>query len=233
VSSAARNAYQLAFEISPIVLVEGIASNIPGGLMPIVFLTEAANFTDSLLNGNVPDNLDRYFAHWKPLPGTTLIQNAIATYPFANQAVAANAVIRQPLTISMLMNCPVQQAGGYAAKLATVTVLQGALQQHINAGGTFTIATPACMLPNCILLNMRDVSGGESKQPQHTFQFDFIQPLITLNTAAQVYNNLMSRINAGLPTGQTPTWSGVQSSPASAANPVPLTQQIGYPFSVL
>lgn len=201
--------FKLGYEISPVILVNGIASQIPGQMLPIVAITQAGDFTTGLLSGDaVPPSLDNYFAHWKPLPGTTMVSSQVGMYPFANQAVAGNAIIAQPLNISMLMNCPVQTAGGYTGKLATLTVLAQILAAHNAQGGTYTVVTPSQYYPNCILTLMRDVSGGESKQVQHTWQFDFTQPLITLNAAAQVLNGLMSKINDGLPTGQFPQWSG-------------------------
>jgi hypothetical protein len=233
-SSAGREIFKLGYEISPIILVNGIAINIPGQMLPIVALTEATNFAQGLLQGNLPA-LDQYFAHWKPLPGTELLHNLIAMYPFANQSVAANAIITQPLQISMLMNCPVQSAGGYTSKLATMTLLMSVLKQHSLSGGTFTVATPSGLFANCILSAVRDVSSGDSKQAQHTFQFDFLQPLITLDQTAQVYNSLMSKISAGLPTSQTPAWSGVDAT-VGVPSPTPNVNygdKLGYPFSLL
>jgi hypothetical protein len=216
-SSPGYELYKLGYEISPVILVNGIASLIPGQMLPIVALTQAADFTLGLLNGDtVPSSLDQYFAHWKPLPGTTLIQNQIGSYPFANQSIAANATIAQPLQISLQMNCPVQQEGGYTAKLATLTVLQQALAMHTQLGGTFTIATPGQVFTNCILVLVRDISGGASYQVQHTWQFDFLQPLITINQATQVYSALMNKIAGQLPTGLLPSWSGVDSTVGAA-----------------
>lgn len=215
--SSGSETFKLGYEISPIILVNGVASLIPGQMLPIVALTQAADFTLGLLSGgNVPTSLDQFTCHWKPLPGTTLISNQIAPYPFANQTIAANATIAQPLTISMMMNCPVQSAGGYVTKLAMLTVLQQTLQQHNAVGGTYTIATPGQLFTNCVLTGVRDVSGGESKQVQHTWQFDFIQPLITVNQASQVLNSLFTKIAGGLPTPNPPVWSGPSSTVLSS-----------------
>lgn len=208
-SSLGLSVFKLGYEISPVILTNGIASNIPGQMLPIVALTEASNFTLGLLSGEGLPDLDQYFAHWKPLAATTLIDNQVAMYPFANQAVAANAVISQPLTISMLMACPVQAEGGYTTKLATLMVLQQTLQQHNATGGTYTIATPSNVFTSCLLTKVTDVSGGNSKQTQFMWQFDFIQPLITINQAQQVYSSLMTKIAGGLQTPQIPTWSGL------------------------
>ena len=38
-ASAARSAYQLAFQVSPIILQGGIAAGTPGGMLPIIGLT--------------------------------------------------------------------------------------------------------------------------------------------------------------------------------------------------
>ena len=202
--------FKLGYQISPIILVNGIASSIPGQALPIVALTQGPNFIAGLFNGNgLPSSLDSFFAHWKPLPGTTLINNQVGTYPFANQATAANAVIQQPLNISMLMICPVQQEGGFLNKLATMTILQQTLNTHIAQGGTFTIATPSYVFTNCLLVKMTDVTGAETRQPQYAWQFDFVQPLITTNQLQQVYSSLMNKIANGYQTPTIPTWSGV------------------------
>lgn len=204
--SIGRTAYKLGFEISPIILVNGIASNMPWQMLPIVALTDAPTFTTGLLGGSDLTNLDAYFAHWKPLAGSTLISQTIPTYPFANQQTAANAVVAQPLNISMLMLCPVQTT--HAVKLASMLVLQDTLAQHNASGGTYIVATPAFIYTNCLLAKVTDVSTNESKQPQYAYQFDFVQPLITISDLEQVYNTLMNRIAGGLPNSTSPTWSG-------------------------
>ncbi|WP_181969693.1 hypothetical protein [Paraburkholderia sp. DHOC27] len=207
-SSGGYEAFKLSYEISPVILVNGIANLIPGQMLPIVALTEAASFTQGLLQGPSVPNLDQFFAHWKPVGGSTLVAQEIGMFPFANQAVAANAVIAQPLNVSMLMMCPVQQEAGYTSKLATLTVLKQTLAQHNSAGGTYTVVTPMQIYTNCLLLKVTDVSSGESKQVQYELQFDFLQPLIQINQLAQVYNSLMAKMAGGLPTPQIPTWSG-------------------------
>lgn len=205
--------FKLGFEISPIILTGGgIATNMPGGMLPIVAITEAANFATGLLDGGTDMSLDAFFAHWVPIPGGTLINNQFGKYPFANQSVAANAVITQPLQISMKMICPVKSAGGYAAKLVTITALQAALAAHGAGGGTYTVATPSFLYTNCLLLDVKDISGGESKQAQTVWQFDFEQPLITLASAQAAQNSLMSQITNGTPISGTPAWSGLGNS---------------------
>src|SRR5262249_8952902 len=135
------DAYRLTFEISPIVLTGGLAGSF-GGALPIIALTETLNFTAGLLSGGADLSLDDFFAHFYPLPGSTLVDNRFGEYPFANQAVAANARIAQPLIVSLRMVCPVKAEGGYALKLATMTALKAALALHEGMGGTYTVATP-------------------------------------------------------------------------------------------
>ncbi|KWN80875.1 hypothetical protein WM24_23870 [Burkholderia ubonensis] len=181
-------------------------------MLPIVALTQAADFSLGLLSGGPNLSLDDFLFHWKPLPGTTLVNQQVGSYPFANQSVAANATIQQPLNISMLAVCPVNTTGGYTGKLATMTALKIALDTHNASGGTYTIATPSYTFTNCILTNVRDVSGGESKQVQTAWQFDFVKPLITINSATQIFNSLMNKISSGLPISGQPAWSGAAST---------------------
>lgn len=205
--SLLRAAFQLSFQLSPIILTNGIATNMPQGILPIIALTEALNFTDGILGGaNI--NLDSFFANFEPLPGATLVDQEVGHYPFANQAVAANAVIAQPLKISMRMICPVRDTLGYAVKLATMMALQTALNQHNSSGGTYTIATPSYFYTNCLMLNFRDVTSGGSNQTQYEWQMDFEQPLLTLQQAQQAQNALMSKITGGTAVSGTPAWSG-------------------------
>jgi hypothetical protein len=41
-----RDIYKLGFEISPIILQNGIAQNMPGNILPIVLLTQPASFVN-------------------------------------------------------------------------------------------------------------------------------------------------------------------------------------------
>lgn len=205
------DAFRLAFELSPILLTNGIADGVPGGILPLVTITQAANFGLGILNGSDPIDPNAFLGHWSALPGGTLIDYDIGDYPFANQTVAANATIAQPLVISMRMKSPVNQPGGYPAKLITFSALQAALTQHGQRGGTYTVLTPAFTYTNVILRQMRDASDGGSAQVQNAWQFDFIKPLLTLEQAGQatqVLNNRMQQIAGGLP-NSAPTWSGL------------------------
>jgi len=41
-TSVGQSIYQVAYEISPIILSNGIATSVPGNLLPIIAITEAA-----------------------------------------------------------------------------------------------------------------------------------------------------------------------------------------------
>lgn len=201
--------FQLSYEISPIILTGGSSSGVPGGMTPIISLTQPDAFSGGLPGAGSDQGLDSYFARYSPLPGGTLIENEVGQYPFANQAVAANAIIAQPIKISLLMICPAKLPGDYANKLATITALQGSLKDHINQGGTFTVATPSFIWTDLLLLRLFDVTSGETKQVQMEWQWDFYRPLLTLEEAEAAQNNLMSKISGGTPVdGDPPTWSG-------------------------
>ena len=205
----------MAYELSPVIFTNGIASQI-GGALPIILITEALSFIEGALSGGSDLDLDDFFAHFQPLPGSKLASNQYAQVPFANQAVAANARIKQPTSISLRMICPARGDGGWLAKLATMTALQAVIEQHSALGGTYTIATPSYFYTNCVLLDLTDTSNQSSEQPQNTYQWDFWQPLLTLQDALQAQNNLMSQITAGTPISGTPSWTGL--SPLTGAS---------------
>jgi hypothetical protein len=199
-ATAYLNDYDLAFQISPIMLSGGIVSNAQGGLVPLT--TYMGNLTPG--------------ARFIPAPGGTLVSQAIGMYPFANQFVAANATIRQPLTLSMVMICPVNQPGGYLSKLPDFTALQTTLQSHNALGGMYAIATPAFVYNNLLMTAMTDVTTEEDVQKQIQWQLDFIQPIVTGQQAAAALNSLMQKVSGGNQLPATPTWSGnTNASPAS------------------
>lgn len=213
--------FKLAYQLSPIILTNGIASSV-GGALPIITLTEAANFGRSLLQGQLDINTDEYFANWQPMPGATLVDQEVAMYPFANQAVAANAVISNPLSISMLMTCPVRGLFGYTSKSITMQGLKLALDQHNSTGGTYTILTPSFIYFNCLMRSMRDVSSGDTKQTQVAWQFDFIKPLLTEEDPLGALSNLMGQMTNGTQINGQPATSGLpvsQTAPGGVSVP--------------
>jgi hypothetical protein len=210
--SAGRTAFQLSCEISPIILTRGIASFMPGSSLPIVLFTQALSFVEGILGGDDVTDLDNYFAHFRPIPGSTLAQNQFGRYPFANQQVAANARIKMPLRVSLLMICPARGTMSYATKLATMTALKTAIDLHDSLGGTYTVVTPSYIYTDCVLLSLTDTSHGESSQPQNAYTWEFEQPLLTLQAAQQANNSLMALIAGNLPIRE-PVWSAL--SPTS------------------
>jgi hypothetical protein len=209
-AQAYRSQYDLAFQVSPIILQGGIVKGAQGALLPITFLTSATP----------PETLDDAFAHYLPLPGSTLISQAVASYPFANQAIAANATIQMPLTISLMMIAPVNKSGGYLTKLSTFSNLQKQLALHNSSGGTYIVATPAYIYNYMLLTAMTDatpeVSAEGGKQVQIQYQLDFIQPILTAQGAQAALNGLMQKATNGNKLTQPIGWSGnPSSSPAN------------------
>lgn len=222
IANAARTAYDLAFQVSPIVLVGGSYTNSLGGAMPIIGLVgQLAALGQGILTGGV--SADAFFARYLVMPGGALINNTVGKYPFANQQVAANAIIQQPNNVSLQMICPVKDTAGYLTKLSLLTALQSSLQSHCNAGGTFNIATPAYIYTNCILTGMTDITGGMTNQKQVAFQLDFEQPLITQAAATAALGTLMGRLSGGQQVTSS-NWSG-QVSAIPAGNGLPASVQ--------
>lgn len=189
--------YKLGFEISPVILCDGIAASISGGMLPIVALTQSASFVSGLVSGSLDlTNTDSYFCHWRAAGGT-LINDQVASYPFANQQVAANAVMAQPNTLTMVMEAPMNDNAGAMTRLTTLSALQAVLQAHRNLGGTYTIATPAAIYSGCLLMTLRDVPNQGRPTPQETWQWDFVQPLVSESGAESAVNSFLSKIDSG------------------------------------
>lgn len=222
------SAFQLSYTVSPIILTGGVAKDLPGGMLPLINITEPNGYSTGALAQGDSSNLDDFFAHYVPLAGATLIDNQIGTYPFANQSTAANAIITQPLKISMMMICPVKDQGGYQTKTQIFAAMKKTLDQHNGLAGTYTVATPSFLYTNCIMTGFRDASTGESKQAQNQWQLDFSQPLLTLEAATAAMNLQMSKMSSGLAIPGDPpraTATGVVDSNV-ATSTVPSSQTI-------
>lgn len=209
-----RTLYQLGFQISPILLQNGIASKIPGKLLPIVALTQPGSTTASILSGNFSDtvNLDKYAAHFQVMPGGQFISNQIGNYPFANQTVAANALIAQPLSVSVRMALPINESNKPLTRLSSFTALKAALDLHNQSGGTYMVAMPTYIWTDLVMTSLTDASEGTPTQPQTAFIFQFTKPLLTESQAQTVYNTLMDKIANGLPTSAAPSTSGADAT---------------------
>jgi hypothetical protein len=226
--------FQAAYQLSPILLTGGLAASIGssigsaigggvggaigsaiGGALPLITFTEGASLLGNLLAGAAPT---QPFANFTVIPSGKLISQQIGRYPFANQNVAANAVIAEPLTVAVRMDCPAGDPGTYVAKLAVLTALQAALTAHNASGGLYTILTPSFIYTNCIMTTLTDVSGAGSNQVQYQWLFEFEQPLVTLAAAQQAYSALINKIGGGTQISGLPAWT----SPSNAGPAVPV-----------
>lgn len=197
----------LLYQVTPIFLTGGIAGNISGGILPLLSLTNTNAFSSNLLGGNENFELDDAFAIFQPAVGGSLSEQIIAQYPFANLSVAANAIIRNPINVSMIMITPMRQEGAWAQKLSVMSALKATLDAHNNAGGTYTVCTPAYTYTDMLLLDLVDVSMAQSPIPQNAWRWDFTKPLVTLADAQGAQSNLMNQITNGVapPGGESQT----------------------------
>ena len=213
-STAARDAYDLFFQISPVTLVNGIAGGVPGGMLPIIAtIGGLGGLAQGLVSGLITGqgvSLQSFPWRFLPVSGAQAVYQSAATYPFANREIAANATVEQPKSFSMRMIWPVNQAGGMATKLALFSSLKSTLESHNAAGGTYTVAMPAMLMPDCILLSLSDITTGH-KQSQIEWQWDFLQPLISQKQAAGALSGLMSILHGGA-VSTTGAWSGVEAA---------------------
>lgn len=194
-----RTVYRVAYEISPIILVDGIAAGIPFKMLPIALITEVTNLARGAITSSLPTSLDEMFAHYIVQSGGTMVDQAIGKYPFANQQIAANAVITNPLTVSIKMVCPPRQPGSMVTKLASLEVLKLALDKHTALGGSYHVFTPGQLYMNCLLTSLRDVTSDSAIHKQSEWLFEFEKPLVTIDDAVNNMNALMSRFTKGTP----------------------------------
>lgn len=209
-----RSAYDLAYQVSPIILTGG---NFGSGMPVIGLIGQLASLAQGVLtNGAL--SLDDFYARYLILPGNTAISNSVGTYPFANRQVAGNAIIEQPRNLSLLMIAPVRDAGGYLTKMALFTALQTSFVNHNRAGGTYTIMTPALIYQDCVMTAMTDVTTSDTRQQQVQWQIDFYKPLISSIDANAAFNNQLSAISGGqVLTQSSPTGIGAVNSFLSGA----------------
>jgi hypothetical protein len=200
-----RDIYDIAFQVSPIIFHNGIAKNVPGGYLPVVALLGGLGLIQSAIAGQT--SITDFSYRFRPMPGSTIINQSVGMYPFANQTVAANATIQEPLNVSLHMISPVFTAGGYATKLAQISALRTLFDKQNNSGGTYLILTPGFIYTDCLFLTMTDITGGETKQDQAAWQLDFIKPLVSVSAATNALSSLISKASSGQPV-TTSSWSG-------------------------
>jgi hypothetical protein len=200
--------YQLQYQICPIILTGGVANSSAGAMLPFIFLTNPEAFD--------PDSefqLTDAFAIFQPAVGGSLVQQTIAQYPFANLSVAANAIIRDPIQISLIMMTPMKQESAWSVKLATISALKATLDAHNNAGGTYTVMTPGYIYDNMLMLDLVDVSMAQSPLPQNAWRWDFTRPLITQAQTEAAMSNLMNQLTNGTSSG-----NGLADAPSGSAD---------------
>lgn len=237
--STGLSVFKAVYELSPIILNGGILGgggiDFPGQMMPIIAFTEGVNFPFSILSSGDFPSFDRFFAHYQVLPGSSLVKQQIATYTFANATVAANAVIAEPLQVSLLMICPIQNKLGWTEKLGIITGLKWLFDRHNLLGGTYTILTPAYTYTNCVMRGMHDASSQLTKQVQNTFQLDFEKPLLLksevdsiLSALGQVIKEATGPLNDPFGLGTSSTTSLFTSAIIpSSTQVIPAQQSIG------
>jgi hypothetical protein len=208
---------QLSYQVCPIILTGGIAAQIPGGMLPMLHLFSSVGGNSLALPFEMND-LDDAFGAFNVLPGGTLVSQQIAKYPFANQDVAANAVIREPLTLSVIMDAPMRGPNAWQVKQIVMSMLKATLESHNNSGGTYTVATPAWLYTNLVMLSLTDNSRGNNSLPQNAWRFDFERPLVALAELQGSQSSLMGKLSNQTPTSGTQT--GIQPGQTSGQSPL-------------
>jgi hypothetical protein len=228
--------WQLLYQITPIWLKDGIVTQSnSGNMLPLLAILNADAFNANFMGaagrhtGDVNDwTLDDAFGIFQPTPGGSLVQQSIAEYPFANLNVAANAIVRNPIGVSLIMLTPMKTPQAWSLKMSTMTALKQTLDNHNNAGGVYVVFTPGFIYQNMLMTSLTDVSTAQSVLPQNAWRWDFTRPLVQLSELANVESNLISKITGALPVGMN-TVGGVDitavmtamGQPSSSVNVAP------------
>jgi hypothetical protein len=215
--------WKLSYQVSPIFLTGPPVSNVPNGMMPFLSIVSPSAFP-VFFDGTAPqqnfdlfsvlgsdatnnqNNLDNSFGAFNVLAGGSLVQQTVAKYPFANQAYAANAILRDPLHVSLIWDTPMRGANAWGQKMTVMQSVKQRLDSHNNGGGTYIVVTPAYVYDNLVMLSLTDASRGSSNLPQNAWRFDFERPLITLQDLRNAQSALMSKLTQGVVTNGA--WSG-------------------------
>jgi hypothetical protein len=232
--------WQLTYQVSPIFLTGGSVSNYPGGVLPLIWLTQRTGDPNAPYNYSVMNlvtfpiaSLDDAFGAFSVLPGGALVKQEVAKYPFANQWSAANATIREPTTLSVIMDTPMRGANAWMNKFAIMTALKATLETHNNNGGTYTVMTPAFMFTDMILTSLTDANrpiSPNNSVPQNAWRFDFEKPLVSQADLQAVYSlsARMLQLTNGVPPVGTGGGAGTPQGKPGELGTLPLSgPQIG------
>lgn len=225
----ARSDFTYEYQTSPIILVNGIAGV---GSLPLTSILNAPNYQSGVTGPSTATNTNTSsnntssqsaptYVNFNVLPGGTLMRNAVAEYPLANQATAANAIITEPLNIEVEMIFPATGDLPFEARRLLITAMKSSLDNHTALGGWYNVQTPAFIYAGCLLVDLIDstTESGEGSQPQSRWVWSFHVPLLTQAQAdtaqAQAMNKISTQTqNTGNPPGSQPV-STALGQPAS------------------
>jgi hypothetical protein len=123
------------------------------------------------------------------------MDNQVAMYPFANQTTAANAIITQPLKLSIEMVVPAVNGISFAIKSSIISAMKKTLDLHTALGGWYNVSTPNYIYTGCLLTSLMDATDQmDGSQVQNRFIWNFIKPLVTSEEAQAAQNQPMSAI---------------------------------------
>ena len=207
--------FQVSYQLNPIVLVGGVAGT---GMTPIVSLLSSADYLYGILDNSQATDISKLFGQFRVLPGGTLMNIEGAMYPVANQSVAANAMITNPLTISLEMIAPASATVTMSQRQSIITALKGMLDNHTALGGWYNVSTPTYIYQGCLLTSIIDQSDNEAgQQSQFRWIWNFYQPLLTEAQAVAAQNQAMAKVtNQTVDTANPP---GSQPIASSISNP--------------
>lgn len=139
---------------------------------------------------------------WQVLPGFNMLNYDISTYPFPNAEIAANSMLKKPITIKFSIIPSGSEIPGLLQNIsghsALTLGLKAFLEYWVESANTFRIFHAGGFLSDCLLQELTDVTPSDSTMIGGSMlQATFFQPIVSQNSASESLNNFANTIMEG------------------------------------
>lgn len=166
-----------AFEIHPIILVDGIADT---KLLYMQDLFEA-------------QQQNSHFAVFTIESGASYFDISTSDFPFYDAVAASNNSFENERLISFRMQIRKTEAGDVATAQTKLSLFWYKIEQHRQKGGSYILVTQAGVIADCVLLSVVLLTDEDSSDYASTFLLSFKHILLSTERAEVVYNTSMSK----------------------------------------
>jgi hypothetical protein len=167
-----------AFEIYPIILVDGIAEN-GMAYMQDIFIDRQKN--------------ERPFVIFTIESGASYFDISTSDYPFYDSTAASNNSFENERLISYRMNIRKTGIGDISIVQTKLDNFWNQIERHRQMGGHYTLVTQAGVITECILMSAVLISDDDLTDYACAFSLTFKHILLSTAKAESVYNDSMKK----------------------------------------